>query len=180
MLKGEVIWEKEFDGISQSDYTALEAYGDISVLRYGEDHVAFNMSDGSELWRAEIDYRGELAVSGAWNYTILRKLKKFLVLNEDDDAVIYDVNTGNILGTIEDVEPNTDLIEKRLLWAYRPADQKYYVFVTDDGAVLIDLVNNRELARREFDIDGDYNVILPTQNGCAVLGLCTSISKTAT
>jgi putative pyrroloquinoline-quinone binding quinoprotein len=167
--KGEKIWESEFD-VSQSDFTEIMAFGDIAVLRYGEDHVAFNFADGKQIWQTEIDYYGELVDIGTHNYFEFNAMKKIAVMVDGGDFAIYDMNDGKLTKVIEDIEPNGNLIEKKFPWSMRGRDNECLVLVTDDGAVLIDVKNNKELARKEIDIDGDYSVMLPTPNGCAILG----------
>src|SRR6185369_11324974 len=48
--------------------------------------------------------------------------------------------------------------------------EKYCLMVLDKGAVVLDMVNNKEFLRKEFKINGDYNVLLETGQGCAVMG----------
>jgi outer membrane protein assembly factor BamB len=166
--KGEKIWKSEFD-VSQSDFTEIMAFGDIAVLRYGEDHVAFNFADGKQIWQTEIEYYGELVNIGTHNYFEFNALNKIAVMT-DGDLAIYDMKDGKQSALFEDIDPNRDLIEKKFSWSLRGRDNECLVLVTDDGAVLIDVKNNKELARKEIDIDGDYSVMLPTPNGCAILG----------
>lgn len=168
-VKGEKIWESEFD-VSQSDFTEIMAFGDIAVLRYGEDHVAFNFADGKQIWQTEIEYYGELVDIGTHNYFEFNAMKKIAVMDDGGELMIYDMNDGKQSAVFEDIEPNRNLIEKKFPWSLRGRDNECLVLVTDDGAVLIDVKNNKELARREIDIDGDYSVMLPTPNGCAILG----------
>jgi len=167
-VKGQKLWESEFD-VSQSDFTEIMAFGDIAVLRYGEDHVAFNFADGKQIWQTEIEYYGELVNIGTHNYFEFNALNKIAVMT-DGDLAIYDMKDGKQSALFEDIDPNRDLIEKKFSWSLRGRNNECLVLVTEDGAVLIDVKNNTELARKEIDFDGDYSVMLPTPNGCAILG----------
>ncbi len=169
-LNGEKLWEKEYDDISQSDYTSFEFIKNTAVLRFGEDHLGIDLSNGNELWRTKIDYWSKLAEKGTFNYSVLSQQNKLLVLEDDEKASLFDIQTGGKIFEGNDYDVNMELVENGNLWMYKSPGQKYIVVVLEKGAAVIDVVNNKEIMRKEFSIDGEMNVIIPTKSGCAVLG----------
>jgi len=141
-----------------------------AMFRYGEIELGVDLNNGTELYRMEIEYWGDLVDKGTFNYSVLYKQHKMLVMEDSEIASLFNIKTGEKLLSLEDYEINTDLIENGLPWLYKGADHKYLLFVLDNGAAVIDVVNNKEIMRKEFDIDGDINVLLPTAYGCAVMG----------
>ncbi len=93
-----------------------------------------------------------------------------MVLEDSEIASLFDVHTGNKILSLEEYDINTELIEEGFPWLYKHPEHKYLLFVLENGAAVIDVVNNKEMARKEFDIDGERNVLLPTKVGCAVMG----------
>lgn len=169
-LTGKLQWQKIYKGIDQDEFMSLEFIEKAAVLRYGDPHLGIDLATGNELWRAEIKYNGSLVEKGTFNYMILDQQKKMLVMEKGDNAGLYDVLTGKKLLTLKDYEINGDLIKKNNTWRYKSPTQAYVLLVLDDGAAVIDIANNKELVRKKFDIDGDYEILLPTATGCAVFG----------
>jgi len=167
---GKLLWEKEYEDIDQSDYMSFEFIENNAVFRYDEIELGVDLNNGTELYRMEIEYWGDLIDQGTFNYSVLYKQHKMLVMEDSEIASLFDIKTGNKLLSLENYDINTDLIENGLPWLYKGADHKYLLFVLDNGAAVIDVVNNKEIMRKEFDIDGDINVLLPTAHGCAVMG----------
>ncbi|MCF8354979.1 MAG: PQQ-binding-like beta-propeller repeat protein [Melioribacteraceae bacterium] len=169
-LTGNLLWENEYDGIDQDDYSSFEFIENNAVFRYGEDHIGIDLNNGNELYRMEIEYWGELVDLGTFNYSVLYDQEKMLVMEDDELAVLYDINTGERLYKGEDYDINRELIASSNPWLYKSPEHKYVLLVLEDGAAVIDVANNKELIRKEFSIDGEINVLLPTAIGCAVMG----------
>jgi outer membrane protein assembly factor BamB len=169
-LTGKLIWENEYDGISQADFIDLIFVMNHAMFDYGDDKLGIDLNTGKELYRNEIDFWGELVNLGTFNYDVFETQKKLLIMEESEKAALYDIVTGKQLFIGEDYDVNRDLIKNNLKWAYKDKDETHYVFVLEDAAVLFDMVNNKEAARVQLDIDGDKNVILPTAVGAAVMG----------
>lgn len=169
-VSGKLLWENEYDGISQSDFDDLIFIMNYAMFDFDDNNVGIDLNTGKELYRAEFTYWGELVELGTYNYNVIDKQNKLLVMEDSEIAALYDITTGERLYKGEDYDINKDLIKKGFSWSYTDPDKTGYLFVLDDAAVLLDLVNNKEVARKEFDIDGDKNVIIPTTEGAAVMG----------
>jgi outer membrane protein assembly factor BamB len=169
-VSGKLKWEQSYNDIDQSDYTSFEFVKNTAVIRYGEFEVAVDLDSGKELWRMGIDYWGELVQKGSFNYMVLEEQNKMMVLEDSEILSLFDIQTGKKLYTAEGFDINTDLIASGNSWLYSTPDQSHLLFILDKGAVLIDAVNNKQIAKKDFDVDGDMNVLLPTLNGCAVMG----------
>ncbi|MBZ0199177.1 MAG: PQQ-binding-like beta-propeller repeat protein [Ignavibacteriaceae bacterium] len=169
-VTGKLLWEQEYKGIDQEDYRSMEFIKNNAVLRYDDNEVGIDLNNGNELFRMEVDYWGELVDLGTFNYVVLDKQNKMFVLEDSEKAVLFDITNGNRVFEAKDFDINSDLIKEKLPWFYKTAAGDFLLCVLDDGAVVVDVKNNKELARREFSIDGDINVLLPTAEGCAVMG----------
>jgi outer membrane protein assembly factor BamB len=169
-ITGKMLWENEYDDIDQEDYKGMEFIKNNAVFDFGDFELGIDLNNGKELYRMEIDYWGKLVELGTFNYSVLEKQNKMLVMEDDEKAVLFDITNGKRLFEKEGYDVNTDLIDEGLPWLYQSPDDEYLLFVLDNGVAVIDVKNNKELFRREFSIDGDLNVLLPTTNGCAVMG----------
>jgi len=169
-LSGKLLWENEYQGIDQGDYSSFEIILNYGFFQFGEDHLGIDLNNGKELFRLEIDYWGDLVNLGTFNYSVLDKEKKMLVMEDSEIATLIDIQTGERTFSEENFDVNTDLIENKLPWLYKTPDRDYLVFVLENGAVALDVANSKVIGRAEFDIDGDLNAILPTEVGCAVMG----------
>ena len=169
-VTGKLNWEQNYNDIDQGDYKSYEFVENTAMIRFGENEVGIDLKSGKELWRMKIEYWGELVEKGTFNYSILDKQHKMLVLEDSEIASLFDVKTGTKLFTSEGYDINEDLIKSKNSWLYESPDQSHLLFILEKGAALIDAVNNKEIARKEFDIDGDVNVLIPTKNGCAIMG----------
>ncbi|HSP86906.1 MAG TPA: PQQ-binding-like beta-propeller repeat protein [Ignavibacteriaceae bacterium] len=169
-LTGKKLWENSYEGIDQGDFTSFEFIEKNAVLRYGEDHLGIDLSSGKEIYRMKIEYWGELVNKGTFNYSVLSQQKRMLVMEDGEKASLYDIANGNKLFTGEDFDINEELITSGNLWLYKSPGQSHLLFVLDNGAAVIDVANKKEIARKEFDINGEMNVLIPTTSGCAVLG----------
>ncbi|MGD8781058.1 MAG: PQQ-binding-like beta-propeller repeat protein [Ignavibacteria bacterium] len=170
VVSGQIKWKQSYTDIDQSDYTSFEFIENTAVIRYGEFEVGIDLKTGNELWRMKIDYWGELVEKGTFNYSVLDQQHKMMVLEDSGIMSLFDVKTGNKLFTSEGFDINKDLIESQNAWLYTAPRQTHLLFILKKGAVVIDVVNNKEIARKEFGIDGDISVLLPTTDGCAVMG----------
>ncbi len=169
-VSGKMLWEKEYDGISQSDFFDLYFVMNYAMFDFGDEKLGVNLNTGEELYRNEFTFWGELVDLGTFNYDVFSKRNKLLVMEDSEMAVLYDIATGEKLYSGEDYDINRELIENGLPWKYEDEDQTNYLFVLEDGAILLDLINNKVVASVEMSIDGEKNVIIPTAAGAAVLG----------
>lgn len=169
-VSGKMLWENEYDGISQSDFEDLFFAMNYAMFDFGDDIVGIDLNTGKELYRNEITFWGELVNLGTYNYDVLDKQKKILILEDSEIASLYDLTNGTKLYSDEDYDINEDLIKNGLKWSYEDTDENSYLFVLEDGAILLDLNNNKIAASVKFSIDGEKNVIIPTALGAAVMG----------
>jgi len=167
---GKLLWEKEYEDVDQSDYMDFEFIKNNAVFRYGHTHLGIDLNTGNEIYRYEVNYWSELVDLGTFNYSVFESQGKMLVMESSEIASLFDIRNGNELLSLEDYDVNEDLIKNGFPWLYKSPDRSHLLFVLNDGAAVIDVVNNKETARREFGIDGDMNAILPTKVGCAVMG----------
>ena len=167
---GKLLWEKEYEDIAQSDYRSFEFIKNNAVFWYGGVHLGVDLNTGNEVYRYEVNYWSDLVTWGTFNYSVFENQGKMLVMENSEIATLFDIRTGDVLYSQDGYNVNEDLIKNGLPWLYKSPDNSHLVFVLDDGAAVIDVVNNNETARREFDIEGDMNAILPTKVGCVVMG----------
>ena len=79
-LTGKLIWEKQYTDIDQNQFGRLFFVGDVTVLRYGSVHVGIDLKTGNEIWRQDFGYNQQLYNHGSWNYKILPKQNRYLVM----------------------------------------------------------------------------------------------------
>ena len=169
-VTGKLKWSQKYKDIDQNDYRSFEFVESTALIRYDDYEVGIDLNTGKELYRMKVEYWGDLVEKGTFNYSVLEQQHKIMVLEKSEIASLFDVKTGAKLFSSEGYDINEDLIKSKNAWLYKSPDQSHLLFVLDKGAVLLDVVNNKEIARKEFGIDGDVNVLLPTKNGCAVMG----------
>ena len=169
-LTGKLLWENEYDDVDQSDFSSLFFVMNNAMIHYGDYKLGVDLNTGKEIYRIEFTFWSELPDLGTYNYSVIEPQKKLLVFEDSEILSLYDIATGKKLYTGEDYDVNRDLIKKGFKWSYSDDKETGFLAVLDDGVVFLDLVNNKEIARVEFDIDGDKNVIIPTAQGVAVMG----------
>ena len=167
---GKLLWEKEYEDIDQSDFRSFEFIKNNAVFWYGGIHLGVDLNTGNEVYRYEVNYWSDLVDWGTFNYSVFENQGKMLVMENSEIATLFDIRTGDVLFSQDGYNVNEDLIKNSFPWLYKSPDYSHLLFVLDDGAAVIDVVNNKETARKEFGIDGDMNAILPTKVGCAVMG----------
>ena len=169
-LTGKVLWKKAYKDIDQDEFLSYEFILTTAVFRFGSTELAVNLESGAELWRAEIHYEGDLVEKGTFNYRVLEGTGKMLVIEDDETIALYDVSNGKKVLTVKDAEVNQDLIEEKHAWMSVSPDDKYAVIVLEEAVVAIDAAQNKMLGRYPLEIDGDYDVLFQTTNGCSVFG----------
>ncbi len=169
-LTGKQLWSKEYKDIDQDEFRSYEFIDNTAVFWFENAHLAINLTDGTEIWRTKIEFNGSLVDLGTYNYAILHQQKKMLVMEKSDRISLFDVTNGKKVASFEDMEANEDLIKAKNKWQWRSADRQFIVVALDNGAAVIDAANNKVLVKKEFKIDGDYEVFFKTENGCAVFG----------
>lgn len=169
-LTGKILWEQKYEKISQDNYSDLSFIGATMVLRYQDVHIGVDLNTGKELWRTVIKYNGDLKQKGAWNYTKLEKQNKLLVLLDDDGAGLFEFANGKQVFSGKEYEINDKLIEKGRKWFYSSPDERYTLFLLDKTVAVLDVSQNKEIARHEIGFDADFEPFLPTDRGCVILG----------
>lgn len=171
-LNGKLIWQQEYEDVSQDEYSDLSFIGEVTILKYGSLHIAIDLNNGKELWRQVIHYNGNLNKPGKynWNWTKIDKQKKLLVMVDDNQLALYNFNDGKKIFNAEDYEVNSDLIKKQYAWYYSNTEETYALFCLDESVAVVDLANNKEVFRKPIKFDSDYDPLMPTPGGCAVLG----------
>ena len=125
-VSGKMLWENEYDGISQSDFEDLFFAMNYAMFDFGDDIVGIDLNTGKELYRNEITFWGELVNLGTYNYDVLDKQKKILILEDSEIASLYDLTNGTKLYSDEDYDINirpSERAGKYLTWAEYIADR---------------------------------------------------------
>jgi hypothetical protein len=169
-LTGKLIWKQEYAKISQDDYRDLDWLGNITVIRYEDVHIGINLSDGKEIWRTKIKYNGDVSKKGGWNYKKLEKQSLLLVLLDDDKLGLYQFSDGKEVFNTKDFEISSKLLEKDRKWSYISPDERYLVFMLDEQVAVVDAVDKKEVKRIPIKYDTDFETVMPTDLGCAILG----------
>lgn len=170
VMTGKLQWSKEYKKIDQDEYKGYEFAAGVCIIWYGDYEVAVDLKTGDELWRAEIDYYGKLVEIGGYNYSVSDQQGKYVAFEKGDRINVYDVRTGAKVLSLEDMEINQSLMKNKKQSSFKSDDGRYLLIALDDGAVLLDLKENRKLAQAEFKIDADYETFFPTKSGCAIFG----------
>ena len=95
---------------------------------------------------------------------------KRIAFTSDDDVILYSLLTGKPAYARKKSVPNADLIEQKRQWYYISNDESYAVLVVGKGVLALNLETGKELAFVSLDIDEQFNVLMPTESGCAVIG----------
>ncbi len=169
-LTAKIIWQQEYKDISQDDFTDFDYAGNNAVMRYGNKHIGFNLETGNEVWRNEIEYNGDLMLKGSANWFEVYDYDRFIVCAPGDNVRFYKLSDGQMFHEEKDIEPNGDIVDAGNNWYYRTDDDKFLLMVVNDGALLLDIPNNKIVARHKFGVGGDKPVLVPTTVGCAILG----------
>ncbi|MFA6456970.1 MAG: PQQ-binding-like beta-propeller repeat protein, partial [Bacteroidota bacterium] len=106
---------------------------------------------------------------GTVNTVMLERSGKYIVFTENDECVLLSLKNGKKLITLPQSEPNGDLIKQHRAWYYVSDDQKYAAFVLKANYIVIDIEQNKLIAQMPVKITDQYNVLMPTAVGCAVL-----------
>src|SRR3989339_377406 len=170
-LTGKLNWEKEYSGIDQEQFGKLFfAGGDVAILRYGTIHLGIDLKTGNELWRQDFGYNQQLYNHDTWNWKVLDKPNRFVVMFYEEDLGLFDIKTGDLVFLGKDYAINSDLTEAKREWSYISKDQKYMLFCLDEAVAVVDVSANKEIVRLKTDYDADKEVIYPVDKGCVVIG----------
>ncbi|MFA5804769.1 MAG: PQQ-binding-like beta-propeller repeat protein [Melioribacteraceae bacterium] len=169
-MTGKLIWQKEYNKIDQDEFTELSFAGNITILRYGLEHLGIDLNSGNELWRTRLSYNQWITRKGGWNVLSLDKQQKLLVLLDSDALGLYSYKDGKEVLFVKDFEIDGDMVESKQTWCYVSPNQRYCVFTLDGFVSIIDVQENKEIFRRKTSFDEEKGAIFPTENGCAVLG----------
>jgi len=169
-LDGKLVWEKEYPDVEQKDFVNLFMIGEITVLRFGPFHIGVDLKTGNELWRLRYGYNQKLYEYGTWNWKVLKKQDKFVVLFYSEGIGLFDIKTGERVFIAENDEINTDLPEKGRRWSYLSKDERYLLLCLDKGLMVIDVANNQAIYNRKTSFDADKEVVFSTDKGCVILG----------
>ena len=169
-LTGKLIWEKQYADIDQKEFGRLFFIGDVTVLRYGSVHVGIDLKTGNEIWRQDFGYNQQLYNHGAWNYKILPKQNRYLVMLYAEELGLFDIKSGDRVFLGENYVVNSDLTENGREWGYISKDERYIVCCLDEEVAVVDIVSNKEIYRMKTDYDGEREAIYPVDKGCVVIG----------
>lgn len=170
VMTGKLQWSKEYKKIDQDEYKGYEFAAGVCIIWYGDYEVAVDLKTGEELWRAEIDYYGKLVEIGGFNYKTFDKQGKYMAFEKGDRINVYDVKTGAKALQLEDMEINQGLMKNNKQSTYTSEDERFCLIALDDGAVLLDMKENKKVAQAEFKIDTDFETFFATKRGCAIFG----------
>ncbi|MCX7985068.1 MAG: PQQ-binding-like beta-propeller repeat protein [Bacteroidetes bacterium] len=168
-LTGKLLWKQTYSKIDQDEYTNYSIIGNTLILRYGESHIGIDAESGKEKYRMRILYNGDLKDAGSWNWTTLNSRNYLLVLMDDEKLGLFDFTTGAKVLELKDYEISIDAARKGHTWFYQSPDERYCLFILDDGFAIVDVANLKEIYRIKTKYDFDYPPILKADFGCAVL-----------
>lgn len=168
-LTGKIKWTKVNEDLDQEDFKELHIINGKPVIQYGSLHISIDLNTGAFKWGNVINYSGEMTMMGGWNYSEYNKKDKFIVISPDEAAFLYDVNTGNEVGSFYDFEVDADIVKSGMPWTYTDQNENYTLFTLDDYFLAIDINSGREIARIEMDFDDDITPFVEVDNGIIVL-----------
>ncbi|MDD8019486.1 MAG: PQQ-binding-like beta-propeller repeat protein, partial [Bacteroidota bacterium] len=125
---------------------------------------------GAELWQTPAEYNKSLIEKGTTNAPEFHRRNKYAAFLDNDDCAIISVDSGKQVLNRKSYIPNADLIKQKRPWYFIPDNEKYFAFVTEKGAAMFDLKEDKEIGFRQLKIDPQYNVIVPTSAGCGFFG----------
>jgi outer membrane protein assembly factor BamB len=169
-VTGKLQWDTTYVKISQDNFKNLSFIGNMTVLRYKDIHLGIDLTTGKEIWRQEIEYNSGPVDKGSWNWTALDKQNKLLVLLDGDKCGLFQFYDGKQVFAGKDYEINSDLLKKSRKWYHASADERFALFLLDKSIAVLDVSKNMEINRVPIKFDEDFEPIMETTHGCAILG----------
>lgn len=170
IFQNTLLWKKRYVQIEQDQFSSAKEFDSLLVLTYETTDLCINLSTGVEVWRKQIPYENDLIEQGTHNAIQFNRRNKYLAFLEDGSSILVDAVTGEKLFTLQQSEPNADLIGQKRAWYFHPEHEKYIAIVTKKEFVCIDLKEDTLIARHPVSIDENYNVLVSTNTGCGVFG----------
>ena len=170
VLANKMVWKKSYQGIEQDRFLGLNVIDSTLLFHFKKIDVAVNLESGKEMWRVPLTYEQLLTEKGTVNFIPLPKIGKYLAFLDNDECALISMANGKKFLSIPNAEPNSDLIKQQRLWYYIEPDEHFAALIFEKNFVVINLDSNKIIAQRTIDISDQYNIVLSTANGCAVIG----------
>ncbi len=170
ILNDTLLWKQFYKGIEQDRFSGIKLTDTLLVLSFKTTDLGINAMNGKELWRLPLEYQQSLIENGTVNSIMVEKKRKYIAFLDNDECALISSSEGKKLLIIPTSEPNSDLIKQKRPWYVLSDDQKYLSIMLDKNFLVIDVDSNKILVQRPISISDQYNVLMKTITGCAVVG----------
>ncbi len=171
LLAGKLLWNITMPKVDQNDFNRIDTVGSIIIFSYNTTQVAVDVEHGKMLWLRKIDCNTDAVKKSLFYSLPLHAFGKILYVLDNDKIIIVDAKNGETVFDGKNIEVNTDLMEKKHQWLYRSIGDSILVFAMNKGAIVINAASNKEIARKEFRIDEEFEIFQPSAAGCFVYGI---------
>jgi outer membrane protein assembly factor BamB len=170
VLANTMVWKKSYQKIEQDRFLGLNVIDSTLLFHFKEIDVAVNLESGKELWRAPLAYERSLIENGTVNFISLPKIGKYLAFLDNDDCALISLVNGKKLLSVPKAEPNSDLIKQKRIWYYVEPEEHFAALMFKKNFIVINLDSNKIVTQRIVNVSDQFNVLLSTAIGCAVIG----------
>jgi len=170
MVNRSVQWKRWYKGIEQSQFSGLAQVDTLLIVSYSTLDIGISLNDGNEAWRTPIEYQRSLIEAGTVNSFLLPTLRKYFVITEKNDCVLLSMDDGKKLLSLPLSEPHGDLVKGKRAWSYISPDQTIAAFIFEKNYIVINTVLQKLVAQIPVKVSDQYNPLMPTAVGCAVIG----------
>lgn len=148
-LTGNVNWEQSYKGFWQKDYKEHEQTSAGVLINYGKRILRVDMSNGNELWRADVKLNKDRDEKGEQNiYAVSTTAGERFLIATEEGVLLLDANTGN-----EIWKNKEDLTDEEHLDAVTIIGSKALLFFDNDMIVFINLTDGKEIFSKKQDLD---------------------------
>jgi outer membrane protein assembly factor BamB len=170
MLHRSVLWKRIYPTVEQSKFSGLQQLDTLLVLSFTTLDLGISLADGKEAWRQPVEYDRSLTERGTVNALMLSVPRKYFVFTDYNECLLISAETGKKLLTIPASEPHGDLIKQKREWYYYSPEQNFAAFLFEKNFIVVNTETNKLMAQIPLKVSDQYNPLVPTSVGCAVVG----------
>jgi outer membrane protein assembly factor BamB len=169
MVQNKKLWQRSYAGIEQDRFNGLKQLDTLLIISYTAMDLGISLNDGKEGWRTPVEYQRSLIEKGTVNSLLLDGARKYFVITEKEECLLLNADDGKKLLSIPQSEPNGDLVKTKRAWYYISPDQKLAAFIFDKHFIVVNIEANKLSAQIPVKVSDQYNPLMPTAAGCAVI-----------
>lgn len=170
MMNRSIYWKRGYTGIEQDNFSGWKQLDTLVILSYSTVDIGVSLVTGKELWRTPVEYLHSLVEQGTINAIMLPTMRKYIVITDKEECLLISTDDGKKLMSLPLSEPHNDLVKQKRAWHYIAPDQTLAAFVFEKNYIVINTETNKLVAQIPLKIADQYNPLMPTPFGCAVIG----------